>query len=103
MIVSEGDDNFGRPAASDVPFTYHSKSILAFGVFRHFPIVPSGVFDFLGRNVVQFWHCGLPLRGPGSWTDFPPTFSLRSIGQTPEPEKLPSSNDELLLRMRSFD
>jgi hypothetical protein len=27
---------------------------------RHFPIVPSWVFDLLGGNVVQFCHSCLP-------------------------------------------
>ena len=48
------------PAASNESVSDHSERVLAFGVFRHAPIVPPRVFQFLGRNVVQFWLSSLP-------------------------------------------
>jgi hypothetical protein len=42
--------------APNVSATHHSLCILTFGVFRDSRIVPVGVFDLIGRDIVQLGH-----------------------------------------------
>src|SRR5262249_55206289 len=62
MVIPQCDDHPGRLSASNVPASYLSTRILTFGIFRNFRIVPTRIFDFLGRNIVHLWHKVL-LRG----------------------------------------